>query len=243
MKTDNYSITIIFPNQLFKDSLIVNEDVKKIYLIEEYLFFKHYKFHKQKITYHRSSMKKYYDYLKTKNFKVQYINSFDKKSDIRFFMDSLDDQVTDINIYNPVDDWLLKRINNHKKDINIHISNNPLFINTDKQLSTFSELIKKIIHMQFSISSKGKKLNILMDSDDNPVGGKYSFDSDNRKSIPKMKSHHILFSLKMIIIGLKRSTIQINTSLKITEIYLILNTIQMISKVQSVGLITFRTAV
>ena len=121
METDNYSITIIFPNQLFKDSLIVNEDVKKIYLIEEYLFFKHYKFHKQKITYHRSSMKKYYDYLKTKNFKVQYINSFDKKSDIRFFMDSLDDQVTDINIYNPVDDWLLKRINNHKKDINIHI--------------------------------------------------------------------------------------------------------------------------
>ena len=29
METENYSITIIFPNQLFKNSPILNEDVKK----------------------------------------------------------------------------------------------------------------------------------------------------------------------------------------------------------------------
>ena len=194
METSNHSITIVFPNQLFKDSPILNKDVKKIFLIEEHLFFKHYKFHKQKIAYHRSSMRKYYDYLKIKDFNVEYIHSFDKSSDIRTFLDNLDNQVTDINIYNPIDDWLLKRINNHKKNININISNNPLFINTNQDLSTFFRNDKKNYSHAVFYKQQRKSLDILMDSDDNPVGGKYSFDSDNRKKYPKdEKAPHINF--------------------------------------------------
>ena len=194
METSNHSITIVFPNQLFKDSPILNKDVKKIFLIEEHLFFKHFKFHKQKIAYHRSSMRKYYDYLKTKDFHVEYIHSFDKSSDIRTFLDNLDNQVTNINIYDPVDDWLLKRINNHKKNININISSNPLFINTNQDLSTFFRNDKKNYSHAVFYKQQRKSLNILMDSVDNPVGGKYSFDSDNRKKYPKdEKPPHINF--------------------------------------------------
>ena len=194
METSNHSISIVFPNQLFKDSPILSKDVKKIFLIEEHLFFKHYKFHKQKIAYHRSSMRKYYDYLKTKDFNVEYIHSFNKSSDIRFFLDNLDVQVTDINIYDPVDDWLLKRINNHKKNININISSNPLFINTNQDLSTFFRNDKKNYSHAVFYKQQRKSLNILMDSDDSPVGGKYSFDSDNRKKYPKdKKPPHINF--------------------------------------------------
>tara|TARA_S200000501_G_C20839220_1_gene750836 strand:+ start:467 stop:1954 length:1488 start_codon:yes stop_codon:yes gene_type:complete len=194
METSNHSITIVFPNQLFKDSPILNKDVKKIFLIEEHLFFKHYKFHKQKIAYHRSSMRKYYDYLKTKDFNVEYIHSFDKSSDIRTFLDNLDNQITNINIYDPVDDWLLKRINNHKKNININISSNPLFINTNQDLSTFFRNDKKNYSHAVFYKQQRKSLNILMDSDDNPVGGKYSFDSDNRKKYPNdEKPPHINF--------------------------------------------------
>ena len=39
--------------------------------------------------------------------------------------------------------------------------------------------------MQFSINSKEKNINILMINNDHPVGGKYSFDSENRKKYPK----------------------------------------------------------
>ena len=52
------SINIIFPNQLFEDSVVI-ENKKTTYLIEEYLFFKQYNFHKQKILFHRDSMKNY----------------------------------------------------------------------------------------------------------------------------------------------------------------------------------------
>ena len=53
---------IIFPNQLFRESIFIDSDYK-FFLIEEDLFFNQYNFHKQKISFHRSSMKFYEDYL------------------------------------------------------------------------------------------------------------------------------------------------------------------------------------
>ena len=56
---------LIFPNQLFYN--IKNIDCI-ILLIEEPRYFTDFKFHKLKLAYHRATMKKYYDYLKKKNF-------------------------------------------------------------------------------------------------------------------------------------------------------------------------------
>ena len=77
-------INIIFPHQLFEDcSLIRGEGI--FYVIEEFLFFKQFNFHKQKIAFHRSSMKFYESYLKSKNKDVHYIDSNDERSDIRIY--------------------------------------------------------------------------------------------------------------------------------------------------------------
>ena len=46
-------INIVFPHQLFEESPLFDGE-GPIYLVEEYLFFKHYPFHKQKIAYHRT---------------------------------------------------------------------------------------------------------------------------------------------------------------------------------------------
>ena len=70
------SINIIFPNQLFEKSLVFNNNYPT-FLIEEYLFFNQYNFHKQKILFHRDSMMNYYDYLKNNGVNVKYINSFE----------------------------------------------------------------------------------------------------------------------------------------------------------------------
>ena len=72
---------IIFPNQLFRESIFIDSDYK-IFLIEEDLFFNQYNFHKQKISFHRSSMKFYEDYLIKKGLDVSYINSYEKESSI-----------------------------------------------------------------------------------------------------------------------------------------------------------------
>ena len=77
----NNKCCIIFPNQLFRESIFIDSDYK-IFLIEEDLFFNQYNFHKQKISFHRSSMKFYEDYLIKKGLDVSYINSYETDSSI-----------------------------------------------------------------------------------------------------------------------------------------------------------------
>ena len=138
-------INLIFPNQLFKNSELLRKDFRH-FIIEENLFFHHYNFHKQKIFFHRCSMRNYYDFLKNKNFEVYYINSFDDNSDIRKFIKNLDnDEVDLIKCIDPEDNYLERRLKESckKQNIKIEIFNNPAFINTKEDLSTFSEKIKR----------------------------------------------------------------------------------------------------
>ena len=100
-------VNIIFPHQLFEDCTLLNE-VGTFYIIEEFLFFKQYNFHKQKIAFHRSSMKFYESYLKALNKNVIYIDSKDERSDIRIFLSSLNQNST-ITFSEISDNWLQKK--------------------------------------------------------------------------------------------------------------------------------------
>ena len=93
---------IIFPTQLYNDIKILGE-YKKIYLLEEPRYFTDFKFHKLKLAYHRATMKKYYDYLKTKNINVSYIN-FDKVT--KTFYKSL----KEVTFYDPYDNKLSEKL-------------------------------------------------------------------------------------------------------------------------------------
>ena len=55
-------VNIIFPHQLFQDSPIFDNSAP-CFLVEEFLFFNQYSFHKQKIAFHRATMKRYADYI------------------------------------------------------------------------------------------------------------------------------------------------------------------------------------
>jgi deoxyribodipyrimidine photolyase-related protein len=79
-------VNLIFPNQLFQESPLFEVNAP-FYIVEEFLFFKQYKFHKQKIAFHRATMKRYADYLqKEKNSDVHYIQSTEDISDIRLLI-------------------------------------------------------------------------------------------------------------------------------------------------------------
>ena len=54
-------INIVFPNQLFEK--VDYFDGNEVVLVEEFLFFKQFNFHKKKLVFHRNSMKNYEDYL------------------------------------------------------------------------------------------------------------------------------------------------------------------------------------
>ena len=112
-------INLIFPNQLFKNSELLSQDFRH-FIIEESLFFNHYNFHKQKIFFHRCSMRNYYDFLKNKKFEVYYINSYDENSDIRKFIKNQDSKKVEVKTSSPLPKFkaLTERIN-----ISVHYYN------------------------------------------------------------------------------------------------------------------------
>ncbi|WP_299100945.1 cryptochrome/photolyase family protein [uncultured Winogradskyella sp.] len=184
---------LIFPHQLFKDAPIlkVNAD---IYLIEEFLFFNQYKFHKQKIAFHRASMKAYANYLKTQDKTVNYIEAKTKQSDVRQLIAKLiEDGLEKLRIIDPTDNWLQKHINSAAKAIDIEWYENPLFINTKEDLSSFFKPSKKKFFQTSFYKQQRKERDILIVNSE-PEGGKLTYDSDNRKKYPKDKTPpHIHF--------------------------------------------------
>ena len=180
-------ISIIFPNQIFENSKLLDES-SKIFLIEEYLFFNQFNFHKQKILFHRMTMKSYEKFLKKKKLDVVYIDSTENISDIREFIRNLDKKIQSIKIYDPVDNWLSRRINDscEEKNIKIENYNNPLFINNNEDLEIFFRSDKKKFFQTSFYKKQRVKLDIMMIGD-KPEGGKWTYDDQNREKYPKNK--------------------------------------------------------
>lgn len=184
-------VSIIFPHQLFKSLPFKDQDIT-IYLVEEYLFFRQYPFHKQKLVFHRASMKAYQAYLNQLGFKVTYIESADSKSDIRVLIQHLKTTgIKKFHITDPTDYWLEKRIYDSSENTEVLWYDSPLFINTRTELSQFFKPSKKKFFQTSFYKEQRKNRSVLM-SGSVPEGGKWTFDTENRKKYPKQKTAPII---------------------------------------------------
>ncbi len=182
------SINIVFPHQLHEK--LLPSSSKTTYLVEESLFFNQYSFHKQKIAFHRATMQYYKDYLTEKGQKVTYVSAQEKESDIRVLIKKLAKAGTEtITTYAVTDNWLAKRLQEScdTYDIDLKTIPSPLFINTEEELQSFFKPDKKKFFQTSFYKQQRKKRDILIDSDDKPVGGKWTYDTENRKKYPKKK--------------------------------------------------------
>lgn len=181
------AINVIFPHQLFLNSPLL-ENNNEIYLIEEFLFFKQYKFHKQKIAFHRASMKAYQNYLQGLNLRVHYIDSDNVLSDIRQFHQEIKAKnIHTINLIEPTDNWLEQRVASLSSKCKINIYTNTQFLNTKEDLDVFFRKEKSSFFQTSFYKLQRKKLGILMDEQQNPIGGKWTYDDENRNKYPKNK--------------------------------------------------------
>ena len=178
-------VGIVFPHQLFQKSELIKKGLE-IYLVEEHLFFRQYAFHKQKIAFHRASMKSYQQYLEQHGITVHYIEAQEKKADIRELIPELSNQEAQkIHYIDPVDNWLEKRLNEKAEEHKVELVkyDNPSFLNTQEELTFFKPGNKKYFQTKFYIEQR-KKRGILVDTNQQPLGGKWSFDAENRKKFP-----------------------------------------------------------
>lgn len=183
------NIFLLYPIHLFTDinKTIKEYDINEVYLIEDPRYFTDFNYHKLKLAYHRATMKSFYDnILKKIKLKKEYIELNDTdifyknlKSSNNYYTYSLGDDILELK---------LREIFKKKRGgFNII---NSLNFTIDKELITknksifYNEKTKKYNFMNF-YKWQRIRLNILMTKENKPIGGRWSFDEENRKKLPK----------------------------------------------------------
>ena len=118
------NVGILFPHQLFEENVLFLK-CDLIYLVEEALYFNQYNFHKQKIAFHRASMKFYENFLQVNNIEVVYIDCQNEIADIRKLVAYLSAKgVKALEYIDTTDYWLEHQIRKGCKDNGIEVIKN-----------------------------------------------------------------------------------------------------------------------
>jgi deoxyribodipyrimidine photolyase-related protein len=181
-------VTLIFPHHLFSNHPALVDDAP-VYLVEEYLFFKQYPFHKQKLAFHRASMKAYCDVLQSKGYQVAYIEASHDLADVRTLLPLLKSQgVSTLHYCEVTDDYLERRIAKQAFTLGLIVKKytSPHFILTEQQVNEYFLPNRRYHQTDFYIKQR-KQLNLLVDERGLPLGGKWTFDTENRLKYPRGK--------------------------------------------------------
>lgn len=180
------AVSIVFPHQLFLQHPSLSTDTP-VYLIEEWLYFQQYPFHKQKLILHRASMQYYAQWLRRNGFEVEYIETTDIRSDIRQLLRYLAGMgITHVQVAALADNWLQQRIGTaaNKYQVQISVTPTPGFLNQKETLDNYFNGKKTYFQTDFYIWQR-KERNLLLDASRKPLGGKWTYDAENRERFPK----------------------------------------------------------
>ena len=160
---------IIFPNQLYNPKYIDFKKYKNIVIIEEPIYFTDFLYHKLKLAYHRSSMKKYYNTISKLHNHVKYID-FNKVTNKMY------KELDEIVMYDPYNKKLINKLNKITK---INIIENLQFLVNPHEITKQDKYRHDSFYKFMRI-----KYNILVNNENKPIGGQWSFDKENRLKFP-----------------------------------------------------------
>jgi deoxyribodipyrimidine photolyase-related protein len=185
------NLFLILGNQLFPLKYL-NQFKKNhlFYIAEDYELCTFQKHHKQKILLFLSAMRSYADTLKKNKYKIEYKKIEDKDFKNSYFDKILKiinkQKITEISSFEVEDKFFEEKLKRFftKSKIKWNIIQTPMFLNSRKEFKNYLEKSKKPFMATFYKETR-KKLGILMNDNGTPVGGKWSFDEDNRNKLPK----------------------------------------------------------
>ena len=134
-------------------------------------------------------MKFYADYLSSKGIEIVYIDASDELSDVRQLIRHFQSiGIPQFEYIDSTDNWLERRINEacraHEVAANKHQS--ALFINSSEELSRYFSDKKRMFQTDFYKYLRLSR-NVLLEGNGKPLGGKWTFDDENRLKYPKAK--------------------------------------------------------
>ena len=186
MADDN--LLIILGNQLFPLEEIKKTGAKKIFMKEDLGLCTDFKHHKLKILFFLGAMREYKKNLEANGFEVFYFDIDNKEFDTSYLellkktlqKNSIDNilhfEIEDKTFAAKFDKFISS---NQIKSLQIPT---PMFLCAREEFKDFFG--NKSLRMVSFYQMMRKKLNVLMENE-KPIGGKWSFDDENRKKLPK----------------------------------------------------------
>ena len=195
----DHSLLIILGNQLFPIEEIKRTKIKKVFMKEDLGLCTNYRHHKLKIFFFLSSMRQYRDYLIENGYEVIYHSIDDQSFDVDF-LKTLDQEIkensiSDLGYFEIEDDEFNDKFKSFLKEKKIKTNEfqSPMFLCSKTEFKDFFG--NKSLRMVSFYQMMRKKYDLLMDGD-KPEGGKWSFDAENRKKLPKNIEIPVLPKLK-----------------------------------------------
>ena len=206
----NSNLLIILGNQLFPIKYIKETSSTDVFMCEDYELCSDYKHHKLKILMFFISMREYKNELIKNGYKVHYRSIEDKD-----FKDKIEKKISkvinnnsikEVHQFELVDNFLKNRFKklHSQNNVNWKIHRNPMFILSQHEFNEYASKRNTFLQGHFYKYMR-KKLDLLIDENDMPIGGKWSYDEDNRKKItkniniptkPRLKKDESLLNIK-----------------------------------------------
>ena len=181
---------VILGSQLFDPKILKKNGCGEVFMAEDFGLCTYFKHHKLKLYLFLSGMREYRDELENETISVNYFELSNRKKG-ESYVDSLikflkKKKLSEINIFEIEDkafeEEFLKALK--AANVTVNIIQSPMFIFERNEFVSMAKG-KKVYRMSSFYQKARKNLDILMDENGKPVGGKWSFDEDNRKKIPK----------------------------------------------------------
>ncbi|MCH8563891.1 cryptochrome/photolyase family protein [Nesterenkonia sp. YGD6] len=181
-------LRLVLPHQLFKEHLDVDPDTVFV-LIEHDLLFRQYSFHAQKLVLHRASMDQFARRLRARGHQVWVLRSQTDRSSHAQLVELIQKLApARVTVYDVVDDWL-------EQDLRAALDEGGCWLREQDVLETPNFLTSRAqvddwfgshgARMHEFYVWQRRRFKLLLDADGEPAGGKWSFDAENRKKLPR----------------------------------------------------------
>ena len=180
---------VIYPHQLFHDHPALTYDrAAPVYLVEDPLIFTQHRFHPLKIRYHRLSMAAYRAHLESRRRTVRVVGA-GELPESGHIISLVGDRTKRVIIADLVDHRLSERLHRAARERNVTVETlrSPGFLLDQKGVEEMVGDSGAFRMAEFYRSMRLRR-SILVDTRGAPVGGRWSFDTENRKKIPAR--HH-----------------------------------------------------
>ena len=191
------SALLVLGNQLFPLECLDRAQVERVIMIEDGFLCRHFAYHQQKLVLVLAAMRAYAQELRDAGLQVSYVALSDAGSTepdsvsptdyIQCLQQTLEYwSITELVRFEVEGKAMEARLSALAEQMGIEerVLPSPMFLCSRDDFSSFLKGRAKVQMASF-YKFQRTRLNLLLDSDGGPQGGRWSFDEDNRKKLPK----------------------------------------------------------